>query len=149
MKQLVFFAMLLVSISIYGQTKPSEKETIQWIESVISTYGGDVKISDGLLKAKNNYDPVTGWSYFDVSLKQVIGVEISTFSKGLVAVRLICKGTQGDNCGRMETNLGTVYTNRVIIQITDNISEDLQKRLLKAFNHVVVLNGGKIIDDTF
>lgn len=143
-----YFTVLLILLicNLRAQNKNVTKEEAEkWIKSVINTYGGQIDFTDGKVIANNNYDPVFGNSTFVAKIQLIGGVEISDFTKEIRAVRLGC--FEGD-CASFQTKMGIVTTSRVIIQFT-GMSNDLEKRLIKAFNYLIKLNGGHIIDDKF
>lgn len=150
MKRILPIIFMLICSIIYGQnTEPTKQETEQWIISVVQTYGGKVEFKDGKIICNNVFDPVFEHTRFEARLQDLGGVMASDFTKEIRAVRLACFqsdcvvfSSKFDNF-----NLKSKHS-RVIIQLAD-IPTEIETRLIKAFNHLIKLYGGKVIDDKF
>lgn len=150
MKRKLPVIFMLVCSIIYGQnTEPTKQETEQWIISVVQTYGGKVEFKDGKIICNNVFDPVFKHTRFEARLQDLGGVMASDFTEEIRAIRLAC--FQSD-CVEMSTKFDNFNKKskqqRVIIQLAD-IPAEMEAKLIKAFNHIIKLYGGKVIDDKF
>lgn len=151
----LFLLTTLISLNVFSQnSEPTKQETKDWIKSVIHTYGtGELKFEDGKIIYDDPYDP-TGFHLINqAEIKNLGGVKIGNGTKGHKSVYMSCsKGKcvkvnmkiQGKSGG-----MDALNNNKFMIQLTNDLPEDLQGRLTKAFNHLIKLYGGKAIDNTF
>lgn len=142
---LVFF-----SILSFAQTKV---ETENWIKSFISTYSnGSINFQNGLLIHEDPWDPMGLHVKASVQIKDLAGVKISEGTKGHSAIYLSCAEGQCVQDGikaRNESKFENFLNNKLSMQMNSILSDDLQRRAEKAFNHLIKLYGGLSLSDTF
>lgn len=141
--------LILISNLTFSQTK---SETESWIKSFISTYSNaTITFQNGILTHENPFDPIGLHMKGSVSIKELSSVQISGGTKGHTAIYLSCY--QGDcvddGFKSTDESFQSFKNNKLSIQMNSEISEELQKRIEKAFNHLIKLYGGKVLDNTF
>lgn len=148
-KILIICALLLSNLS-FSQTK---KETEDWIKSFVSTYtNGNINFNNGILTYENPFDPIGFHIKGVVSIKELGGVKVSGGTIGHTGIYLSCYDGKCVNAGLKNRNdliFENFSNNKLSIQTSSEISYDLQKRIEKAFNHLIKLYGGKGLDNTF
>ena len=146
----LLFIFLMFSNFSYSQSKA---ETETWIKSFISTYSnGTINFQNGILTHEDPYDPMGFHVKASVAIKDLAGVKVSGGTKGHTAIFLSCYDGQCVNDGlkpRENANFDNFKNNKLSMQMSSEISEDLQKRIAKAINHLIKLYGGKSMNDTF
>ena len=151
MKKISLVFILLFCTSFYYSQTKSETET--WIKSFISTYSsGTINFQNGILTHEDPYDPMGLHVKASVAIKDLAGVEVSGGTKGHTAIYLSCYDGKCVNDGiksKEASSFDTFKNNKLSMQMNSEISEDLQKRIEKAFNHLIKLYGGKNLSNTF
>ena len=143
----------MVSPNINAQTK---EETEDWIISVVNAYSSTyfqnidkIEFSEGSLKLKK-----TTWGFesrnngpkykFNIETK-----EISFKLKDMSSVLLWDDRSEWENGKHIELTLrqgNSTFAIRFRVSILD---DNIKDRLSKAFKHLITLNGGTKIKDTF
>ena len=150
-KFLVIFLLAILSDDIKAQ---SEAETIDWIRSVIQTYGtGQLTFDDGVMTYDDPYDPSQFHTIHQADLGNMGGLKMGGATQGYIGVYFTCKTGECVTVKiRLADNLNDTFdefqNNKYLIQL-NGIPTDLQGRLVKAFNHLIKLHGGSVIDGTF
>lgn len=146
---------MLISISVFGQnSEPSKEKTQDWIKSVVHTYGtGELKFEDDKIIYNDPYDPTGFHLKHKAIIKNLGGVKISGGTKGYKSVYMSCSEgkcvTVGMKIKGKSGEMDSMPNNKFMIQLNDDLPKDLEDRLVKAINHLIKLNGGNAIDDTF
>ncbi len=151
MKSKLILLACIVSLCIGKAQTKAETET--WIKSVISTHTtGNILFSNGSMTFEDPYDPMGLHFKATVNLKDLAGLKISEGTKGHSALFISCYDGQcvKDSLkGRGSSSFETFLSSKFTIQFTSILSTDLRNRIEKAFVHLIKLNGGKGIDNTF
>ncbi|MCT4698221.1 hypothetical protein [Tenacibaculum haliotis] len=160
---------ILTCLNIFGQKKaPNKENTQEWIKSVLNSYSGSV--------IEFGNEKMTDFQYADTSLcKEEFGgttIYINTVLIKNISNIIIRKQIDSDNylmifscnkgncfkegvniCSKNRTDNSINYSytsNKLVIKLSQSIKNDeLDKRLIKAYKHLINLYGGKTIDETF
>lgn len=158
----LFFFMLLATLKSFGQTK---LDTQSWISSTINNYAREdiynptlqVYFVDGNIwftEIENNYDIVQRV----LPLKKLNNVTIVENNRGFT---LILECRNGQTCCSTEhllnedgvaklSYINDIKNTRIEIYLQKSLKDDdLNKRLVKAIKHIIKLNGGTVISNTF
>lgn len=148
--------LLISSISVFSQkkanqkqiTKPTIKETVLWIESVIKTYGkGNIEFKNQKIYYNIPNHSITNGPYNqEAFLKDLYGVNLSKSSPEVI--RLSCTK---EKCVYVVVDSGRLDFNDdgIIITLNEGIPDNIYLRLTKAFNHLVKLYSTNEISNTF
>lgn len=155
MKNLTLILLILTSFNLFGQeTEPTLEETQKWIISVVHTYGtGELEFNNGKIIYDDPYDPTGFHIRHEAQINIFGGVKIGSGTKGYKAVYIACATGKCVNVGmKMQgkyDDFDYMENSTFMIQLNDDITEDLEERLINAFNHLIKLYGGNTIDNTF
>ena len=162
MKSIITLLLLGISISTFSQTK---KETEDWISEKIELYSYSneydifnsyiITYDEDNMIVKNNFKSITNGYETKFTLSYSIPIKemskIRFEEKGSnVWLILKIKGGAKSIKKSVDTESGYNYTNEIEIILEKSINDDnLKNRLTKAFNHLVKVHGGKVIEEKF
>jgi hypothetical protein len=152
------FGIIGLTQSPAKKSKPSKKETEEWIKSKIIEWSApirkyDVNFYDKKIAIKNIPDEEIGtnipWVYV-APLNEIRSVYFSLEkpNSNLLIMHFTIKSGEKkiyENYGGYEN-----YVSDFQIVLNNSICNiENQKRLIKAFNNLIVLNGGKIVKEIY
>jgi len=164
MKVLITIIIIVNSLIINGQTL---KETEEWIKEQIEsnsytssdmrtsiTYNVTFNDNHMIIKKRLKYDYNNG-TVSDILFTNIFPLKNLariTFrqAEDLVWMKISTNGFDKDVKSICNVYNTVKYVNYVEYQLGNSINNNnLKNRLTKAFNHLIVLNGGKIVKDVF
>lgn len=157
MKKLkLFFFLQFIFLSFYCSAYSQNlKETLQWIKVALETdtYSFATFSSDSTLLIITDESGKIAWNVRQIiPLKKIQSVQ---FVQDSDIVRLELKCTS-EKCVELDVKakdqLEWRFLNNAVfasILFKNSVDENMRKRIVKAFNHLIILQGGSILDNTF